>query len=166
MSIRVFPVVEDPPFDLDLDRIARHAGAAPPCRGCENAAGNVPGSWDVAANCGWSTGTYLDFSCPPVTHAADIPASIRSIAATSASRGHRDDGEMHPGTARPVPPTGRPRPVNSTRTWTHRRTEIPVPSPPRALHLRRWDVETPAGETLTTTESTPSPRKMTTRRVW
>jgi len=153
MSIRVFPVVEDPPFVwIWTGSPGAAATTPPPTVPWVREAGweTFQRSWDVAANYLMVHEHYLDFSYAPVLHAADIPASIRSMPAFS----EVEVTETTVKYTRVLPPA---RPTDweaeageLDRDVDYRRTEIGTFASP-ALHLQRWDVETPAGETLTTT---------------
>ncbi|MCX2932364.1 Rieske 2Fe-2S domain-containing protein [Mycobacterium sp. CVI_P3] len=153
MRVRVFPVLEDPPFVWIWSGSPRAAAISrPPAVPWVREAGweSFRTAWDVAANYLMVHEHYLDFSYAPILHAADIPASIRSMPAFS----EVEVTETTVTYTRVLPPArptdweaeagGLPRDVD------YRRTEEGTFASP-ALHLQRWDVETPAGETLTTT---------------
>lgn len=153
MKIRVFPVLEDPPFIWiwmgSPGAAALHRPPTVPWVG-EPGWDTFHSSWDVAANYLMVHEHYLDFSYAPILHAADIPASIRSMPAFS-------DVEVTETTVKytrvlpPACPTDwEAEAAGLDRDVEYERTETGTFASP-ALHLHRWDVRTPAGEVLTTT---------------
>lgn len=153
MRVRVFPVLEDGPFVwIWLGSPGAAAVSRPPTVPWATEPGweTFQSSWDVAANYLMVHEHYLDFSYAPILHAADIPASIRSMPAFS-------EVEVTETTVRytrvlpPAHPTDWEAEAGGLdRDVEYKRTETGTFASP-ALHLQRWDVETPAGEVLTTT---------------
>jgi vanillate O-demethylase monooxygenase subunit len=153
MRVRVFPVLEDPPFIwIWMGSPGAAAISRPPTVPWVREPGweTFQSAWDVAANYMMVHEHYLDFSYAPILHAADIPASIRSMPAFS----EVEVTETTVKYTRVLPPA---RPTDweaeaagLERDVQYRRTETGTFASP-ALHLQRWDVETPAGETLSTT---------------
>lgn len=153
MNVRVFPVLEDQPFVwIWMGSPGVAAVSDPPTVPWVNESGweTFQNSWDVAANYLMVHEHYLDFSYAPILHAADIPESIRSMPAFS-------DVEVTETTVRytRVLPPARPTDWEAVaahldRDVEYKRTETGTFASP-GLHLQRWDVETPAGDILTTT---------------
>lgn len=153
MRVRIFPVLEEPPFIwIWMGSPGAAAISRPPRVPWIREPGweTFYASWDVAANYMMVHEHYLDFSYAPILHAADIPESIRAMPAFS-------DVEVTETTVsytRVLPPA---RPTDweaeaggLDRTTEYRRTEMGTFASP-ALHLHRWDVETAPGEVHSTT---------------
>ncbi|HRD10841.1 MAG TPA: Rieske 2Fe-2S domain-containing protein [Mycobacterium sp.] len=153
MKVQAFPVIEEPPYIwIWMGSPGAAAISRPPTVPWVGEPGweTFQTAWDVAANFMMVHEHYLDFSYAPVLHGADIPASIRSMPAFS-------EVEVTETTVRytRVLPPARPTDWEAEagdleRDIDYKRTETGTFASP-ALHLQRWDVETPAGETLTTT---------------
>lgn len=153
MRVRAFPVLDDPPFVwIWMGPPGAAATSRPPTVPWVREPGweTFHRSWDVHANYLMVHEHYLDFSYAPILHAADIPASIRSMPAFS----EVEVTETTVKYTRVLPPA---RPTDweaeagdLDRDVEYKRTETGTFASP-ALHLHRWDVETPAGDTLTTT---------------
>jgi phenylpropionate dioxygenase-like ring-hydroxylating dioxygenase large terminal subunit len=84
MRVRVFPILEEPPFIwIWLGQPAAAAGSQPPRMPWINdpAWTTFADAWPVNANYMMVHEHYLDFSYAPILHATDIPAEIRSMPA-------------------------------------------------------------------------------------
>lgn len=153
MRVRVFPVLEDQTFVwIWMGSSGSAAMYQPPTVPWVSELGweTFYGEWDVPANFMMVHEHYLDFSYAPILHAGDIPDSIRSMPAFS----EVEVSETTVSYTRVLPPA---RPTDweaeaggLDRDVEYRRREMGTFASP-ALHLQRWDVETPSGETLTTT---------------
>lgn len=153
MRVRVFAILEEPPFVwIWTGSPGAAASSRPPTVPWVSESGweTFDSAWDVAANYLMVHEHYLDFSYAPILHAADIPESIRSMPAFS-------DVEVTETTVRyirvlpPAKPTGWEADAGGLdHDVEYRRTETGTFASP-ALHLQRWDVETPTGAVLTTT---------------
>lgn len=155
MRVRVFPLLEDPPFVWIWMGSPGSAALSPPP--------NIPwitesgwdtfySAWNVAANYMMVHEHYLDFSYAPILHAADIPESIRAMPAFS----EVEVSETTVSYTRVLPPA---RPTDweteagdLDRGMEYRRRERGTFASP-ALHLQQWDVNTPTGEVYTTTRT-------------
>lgn len=153
MRVRVFPIIEEPPFIwIWTGSPGAAAISRPPTVPWVNHSGweTFYKAWTVAANYMMVHEHYLDFSYAPILHAADIPDSIRSMPAFS-------DVEVSETTVSytrvlpPAQPTDWEAEAGGLdRAVEYNRIETGTFASP-ALHLQRWDVQTPSGDVLTTT---------------
>lgn len=153
MRVRVFPVLEDPPFIwIWMGSPGAAAVSRPPTVPWVRQSGweTFYSAWDVAANYMMVHEHYLDFSYAPILHSADIPESIRAMPAFS----EVEVTETTVSYTRVLPPA---RPTSweaeaggLDRAVDYRRREMGTFASP-ALHLQRWDVETAPGEVSSTT---------------
>jgi len=84
MRVRVFPVLEKPPFVwIWLGQPAAAAGSQPPPMPWINdpAWSTFADAWHVNANYMMVHEHYLDFSYAPVVHASDLPPGLESMGA-------------------------------------------------------------------------------------
>ncbi|MDP7723584.1 aromatic ring-hydroxylating dioxygenase subunit alpha [Mycobacterium sp. TY814] len=155
MKVRVFPLLEQPPFVwIWLGQNAAAAGSEPPRTPWINdpAWSTFASSWRVSANYMMVHEHYLDFSYAPILHRRDIPAEIRSMPAFS-------DVEVTETTVsytRLLPEasltdwqadaTG----LDSAGIYKHRESGTFV-SP--AMHRQYWEIATANGDLYTTTRT-------------
>lgn len=155
MKVRVFPLLEQPPFVwIWLGQRAAAAGSEPPRTPWINDPGwtTFASAWQVNANYMMVHEHYLDFSYAPILHRRDIPAEIRSMPAFS-------DVEVTETTVsytRLLPEasltnwqadaTG----LDPAGTYKHRESGTFV-SP--AMHRQYWEIATATGDLYTTTRT-------------
>jgi vanillate O-demethylase monooxygenase subunit len=156
MRVRVFPVLEKPPFVwIWLGKPSAAAGSQPPRMPWINdSAWTTFGAspWRVGANYMMVHEHYLDFSYAPVVHARDLPPGLESMGAFS-------DVEVTETTVaytRVLPElpladwqadaTG----LDVAQSYKHREGGTFV-SP--AMHRQYWEIETPDGKVHTTTRT-------------
>jgi phenylpropionate dioxygenase-like ring-hydroxylating dioxygenase large terminal subunit len=155
MRVRVFPVLEQPPFVwIWLGQPAAATGSQPPHMPWINDPewSTFASSWQVGANYMMVHEHYLDFSYAPILHRRDVPAEIESMPAFN-------DVEVTETTVsytRLLPDaqlvdweadaTG----LDRGRTYKRREGGTFV-SP--AMHRQYWEIEGPDGQVYTTTRT-------------
>ncbi|MCV7301308.1 aromatic ring-hydroxylating dioxygenase subunit alpha [Mycobacterium barrassiae] len=155
MEVRVFPVLEEPPFVwIWLGQPFAAAGSQPPRMPWVNdpAWSTFASAWHVKANYLMVHEHYLDFSYAPVVHARDLPPGLESM-------GSFNDVEVS----------------ETTVSYTRILPELPLagwqadatgldPGPPYkhreggtfvtpAIHRQYWEIEAPNGTVYTTTRT-------------
>lgn len=153
MRVRTFPVLEQSPFVwiwLGAPRAA--SGTQPPTVPWVNEPGweTFARAWKVDANYMMVHEHYLDFSYAPILHAADIPESIRSMPAFSAVE-VTETSVSYTRELPDAPLVGWEADASGLDpALIYQRREIGTFASP-ALHLQRWDLDTPSGDVFTTT---------------
>ncbi|MDT5298952.1 MAG: hypothetical protein QOG79_2194, partial [Mycobacterium sp.] len=155
MRVRVFPVLEEPPFVwIWLGQPAAATGSRPPRMPWINdpAWSTFADSWHVDANYMMVHEHYLDFSYAPVVHTRDLPPGLDSMPAVS-------DVEVTETTVSytrimpELPLTDWH--VNATgldRALLYKHSESGTFVSP-AMHRQYWNIETSNGEVYTTTRT-------------
>ena len=153
MRVRTFPVIEDSQFVwIWLGVPGAAAATQPPSVPWVNEPGweTFQRAWKIQANYMMVHEHYLDFSYAPILHAADIPESIRSMPAFS----EVEVTETTVSYTRVLPDAAlvgwEADASGLDPALIYKRREIGTFASP-ALHLQRWDVDTPSGEVFTTT---------------
>jgi vanillate O-demethylase monooxygenase subunit len=155
MRVRVFPVLEEPPFVwIWLGQPFAAASSQPPRLPWINdpAWSTFGSAWKVDANYLMVHEHYLDFSYAPVVHTRDLPPGLETMGAFN-------DVEVTETTVSytrvlpelPLAPwqadaTG----LNPTHSYKHREGGTFV-SP--AMHRQYWEIEAPDGKVYTTTRT-------------
>jgi vanillate O-demethylase monooxygenase subunit len=153
MRVPVFPVIEEPPFVwIWVGPPAAATGKQPPRRPwiADPQWSTFGSEWKVSANYLMVHEHYLDFSYAPVVHASDLPPGMSSMPAFN-------DVEVteHAVTYTRILPAAplagwEADATGLDRTMSYSRRETGTFSSP-ALHLQRWDIESPTGGVYTTT---------------
>lgn len=153
MRIRVFPVLERPPFVwIWLGKPTAAAGSQPPPVPWINdrAWSSFASNWQVKANYMMVHEHYLDFSYAPILHRPDIPAEIDSMPAFN-------DVEVTETTVsyKRVLPDGHLTDWHADATgldrgYLYKHREGGTFASP-AMHYQYWSIETTGGQVYTTT---------------
>jgi vanillate O-demethylase monooxygenase subunit len=155
MRVRVFPVLEEPPFVwIWLGQPAAAAGSQPPRMPWINdpAWTTFESAWHVSANYMMVHEHYLDFSYAPVVHAQDLPPGLDSMPAfndvevTETTVSYTRIMPGLPLTDWHVNATG----LDRAQLYTHSESGTFV-SP--AMHRQYWNIETSTGDVYTTTRT-------------
>jgi vanillate O-demethylase monooxygenase subunit len=152
MRVRVFPVLERPPFVwIWLGPPTAAAGSQPPELPWINdpAWMTFTSASHVGANYMMVHEHYLDFSYAPVVHARDVPPGIRSMPAVN-------DIEVTETTVSytrllPAVPLAEweAEATGLDRTVAYKRREMGMFASP-AVHFQSWNIDTPTGDVYTT----------------
>jgi phenylpropionate dioxygenase-like ring-hydroxylating dioxygenase large terminal subunit len=155
MRVRVFPVLEEPPFVwIWMGQPSAAAGSRPP-RGpwINDPAWTTFGSaWQVRANYMMVHEHYMDFSYAPVVHARDLPPGLDSMPAfndievTETTVSYTRIMPELPLTDWHVNATG----LDRAQLYNHSESGTFV-SP--GMHRQYWNIETPNGDVYTTTRT-------------
>jgi vanillate O-demethylase monooxygenase subunit len=155
MRVRVFPVLEQPPFIwIWLGQPAAAAGSEPPRAPWINdpAWTTFAGAWQVSANYMMVHEHYMDFSYAPILHKRDVPPEIVSMPAFN-------DVEVTETTVsytRLLPEARltdwEADATGLERGLTYKRRESGTFVSP-AMHRQFWEISTANGEQFTTTRT-------------
>jgi phenylpropionate dioxygenase-like ring-hydroxylating dioxygenase large terminal subunit len=155
MRVRVFPVLEEPPFVwIWPGQPGAAAGSRPPRMPWINdpAWSTFADAWHVDANYMMVHEHYLDFSYAPVVHARDLPPGLDSMPAfsdvevTETTVSYTRIMPELPLTDWHVNATG----LDRAQLYKHSESGTFV-SP--AMHRQYWNIETSTGEMYTTTRT-------------
>jgi phenylpropionate dioxygenase-like ring-hydroxylating dioxygenase large terminal subunit len=155
MRVRVFPVVEEPPFVwIWVGQPVAAAGSQPPRLPWINDGSwtTFSSAWQVNANYMMVHEHYLDFSYAPILHRPDVPAEIASMPAfsdievtetTVSYTRHLPEAQLADWEA------------NATgldRGLRYKRCESGTFASP-AIHRQYWEIQAPDGKVYTTTRT-------------
>jgi phenylpropionate dioxygenase-like ring-hydroxylating dioxygenase large terminal subunit len=155
MRVRVFPILEEPPFVwIWLGQPAAAAGSQPPRMPWINdpAWTTFADAWHVSANYMMVHEHYLDFSYAPVVHTRDLPPGLDSMPAfndievTETTVSYTRIMPELPLTDWHVNATG----LDRAQLYKHSESGTFV-SP--AMHRQYWEIEAPVGKVYTTTRT-------------
>jgi vanillate O-demethylase monooxygenase subunit len=155
MRVRVFPVLEEPPFVwIWLGQPAAAAGSQPPRMPWVNDPewSTFESAWHVNANYMMVHEHYLDFSYAPVVHTRDLPPGLESMGAfndvevTETTVSYTRILPELPLAGWQADATG----LDPALPYKHREGGTFV-SP--AMHRQYWEIEAPNGKVYTTTRT-------------